>query len=65
MAKKLNGSAKWIIVALALLTVAFNSGVTYNHVRHLSEACRKMEIKIDAMDEKLDKINIEIAHFCP
>ena len=36
MAKtNLNGIAKWIVVALALLTLAFNSGVLYNDVKHL------------------------------
>lgn len=35
MAKKLNGTAKWIIVGLSILTLAFNSGVLYNDVKHL------------------------------
>ena len=37
MKSKLNGSAKWIVVALAILTLAFNSGVLYNDVAHLTE----------------------------
>jgi hypothetical protein len=58
---KLNGIAKWIIVALALGTVAFNSGVTYNHVRHLSKDLAKLELKVEEMHEALHKINIQLA----
>ena len=61
MTKKLNGMAKWIIVALALATVVFNSGVTYNHVRHLTKTVEKMESKVDAMTEKINTINIKLA----
>ena len=35
MAKKLNGTAKWFIVGLSILTLAFNSGILYNDVKHL------------------------------
>ena len=59
--KKLNGMAKWIIVALALATVVFNSGVTYNHVRHLTKTVEKMESKVDAIAEKINTINIKLA----
>ena len=61
MTKKLNGMAKWIIVALALATVVFNTGVTYNHVRHLTKTVEKMESKVDAMTEKINTINIKLA----
>ena len=60
---KLNGTTKWIIVALALLTVAFNSGVTYNHVKHLSKAVEKMEAKVNCMDDKIDKLAIDSARY--
>lgn len=46
MAKeKRNDIAKWIVVALALLTLAFNSGVLYNDVKHLKASFA--EIKQD------------------
>ena len=61
MTKKLNGMAKWIIVALALATVVFNSGVTYNHVRHLTKTVEKMGSKVDAIAEKINTINIKLA----
>jgi hypothetical protein len=35
MTKKLNGTTRWIIVGLSILTLAFNSGVLYNDVKHL------------------------------
>ncbi len=34
---KLNGTARWIIVGIAILTLAFNSGILYNDVKHLSK----------------------------
>lgn len=35
MAKRLNGTAKWVIVALAVAGLIFNSGILYNDVKHL------------------------------
>lgn len=62
MAKiKLNGTARWIIVGLAVLALVFNSGVTYNHIYHLSEQVKKLTVAIDKMDENIDKINITLA----
>lgn len=62
MAKiKLNGTARWIIVALAVLAVVFNSGVTYNHIYNLSEQVRKLTVAVEKMDENIDKINITLA----
>lgn len=45
MSKKVNDIAKWVIVALAILTLAFNSGVLYNDVKHLK--ANFTEIKMD------------------
>ena len=58
---KLNGTARWIIVALAVLALAFNSGVTYNHIYYLSEQVEKLTAAIEKMDESIDKINIKLA----
>lgn len=49
MAKKNgNGLARWIIVALAVAALIFNSGVLYNDVNHLKEQVTELkeEIKI-------------------
>lgn len=63
MAKKLklNGTARWIIVALAVLALVFNSGVTYNHIYHLSEKVEKLTEAVEKMDGNIDKINIKLA----
>ena len=62
MAKlKLNGTARWIIVALAVLAIAFNTGVTYNHIYHLSEQVRKLTVAIETMDESIDEIKLTLA----
>ena len=62
MAKiKLNGTARWIIVALAVLAIVFNSGVTYNHIYHLSEQVKGLIKVVEKMDASIDKINITLA----
>ena len=47
MAKEMNGRAKWIIVALAIAGLIFNSGVLYNDVKHLTKQIEeiKQELK--------------------
>ncbi len=63
MAKKLklNGTARWVIVALAVLAIAFNTGVTYNHIYHLSKQVGKLTESIEKLDGKIDTINIKLA----
>lgn len=62
MAKiKLNGTARWIIVGLAVLALVFNSGVTYNHMYYLSEQVDKLTTAVKEMDKSIDKINITLA----
>ena len=62
MAKiKLNGTARWIIVGLAVLALVFNSGVTYNHIHNLSEQVKKLTVAVEKMDGSIDKINITLA----
>ena len=52
MSKKLNGLAKWIIIALAILTIAYNTIVTHavkiNDIVHLQADV--VEIKQDIRD---------------
>lgn len=42
-----NGRARWIIVALAVAGLIFNSGILYNDVKHLKQETAeiKQEIK--------------------
>lgn len=62
MAKiKLNGTARWIIVGLAVLAIVFNSGVTYNHIYNLSDQVKKLIAVVEEMDNNIDKINITLA----
>ena len=61
MTKKLNGMAKWIGIILAFLVIAFNSGVTYNHISHLTKAVDKLTMAFEKQDEKIDNINIKLA----
>ena len=48
--KKINDVAKWVIVALALLTLAFNSGVLYNDVKHLKEALAEVKQEVKSIN---------------
>lgn len=61
MPKKLNGMAKWVIVALAVGCLIFNSGVTYNHLYHLTKQVDKLTAAVEKMDTSIDKINVKIA----
>ena len=54
-----NGTAKWLIVALAIGGLIFNSGILYNDVRHLTEAVN--EIKQDVRDLRTALISNGIA----
>ena len=61
MSKKLNGYAKWFGIILAILVIAFNSGVTYNHISHLTEAVDKLTVAFEKQGEKINNINIKLA----
>ena len=58
---KLNGTARWIIVGLAVLALVFNSGVTYNHIYHLSEEVKKLTEAVEKMDGSIDEIKLTLA----
>ena len=61
MTNKLNGTAKWIIVTIAVLTIGFNTGITYNHIHSLTQKIEKLVLVVDKLDEKIDAINIRLA----
>ena len=61
MSKKLNGYARWFGIILAILVIAFNSGVTYNHIHNLTKAVDKLIVAFEKQDEKIDSINIKLA----
>ncbi len=61
MAKKLNGTARWIIVALAVLGLAFNSGVLYNDVKHLSKSIEELKTSYSSLNGKVDKLILSLA----
>ena len=58
---KLNGTARWFIVGLAVLALVFNSGVTYNHIYHLSEQVEKLTEVVEKMDLSIDEIKLALA----
>ena len=45
--------AKWIIVAIAILGLAFNTGIVWNDVKHLKKSVAKLWEKIDEMQKYL------------
>ena len=63
MTKKLNGTAKWIIVGIAVLGLAFNTGVTYNHIHTLSKNVAELKVSYEKLDEKFDKLILQLAHY--
>ena len=61
MAKKLNGMAKWVGIALVVLTIVFNAGMTYNHLYHLSKDIEEIKENYKDLDNKFDKMMILLA----
>ena len=61
MPKKINGAAKWIIVAIAICGLAFNSGILYNDVSHLKAAVDELKTSYKSLDEKLDTVIITLS----
>jgi hypothetical protein len=51
MVKKNNGRARWIIVALAVAGLIFNSGVLYNDVKHLKNDLAEVKKEIRFLRE--------------
>ena len=54
MAKKPNGTAKWVAIALVVVTnivvIAYNTGVTHNHVKHLSEDVKELKLDVKTIE---------------
>ena len=63
MAKKLNlnGMARWIIVALAVAGIIWNTAILHNDVRHLSTKIEELKASYVLLDEKIDKILLSLA----
>lgn len=55
--KKLNGLLKWIVVGLAIATIAYNTIVSHvisrNDIKHLQQADVRIEAKVDKIIEYL------------
>lgn len=54
---KINGIAKWIVVGLAIATIAYNTIVAHvisrNDIKHLQQADVRIEAKVDKIIEYL------------
>jgi len=61
MAKKINGTAKWVVVAMAIGGFVFNSGILYNDVVHLTKAVDKLEKSYNSLDEKIDIVILRLS----
>lgn len=59
---KLNGTAKWTGIALIVLTIVFNAGMTYNHLSHLSKDIEEIKVNYVALNEKFDTLILQLAH---
>ena len=48
-----NGRARWIIVALAVAGLIFNSGILYNDVKHLKDDVAEIKAEIQYLRQCL------------
>ena len=46
MKTKLNGIARWVIVAIAVSGIVFNTAVLYNDVKHLNRQIQEIKQEI-------------------
>jgi len=44
--KKINGLAKWIVVAIAVAGIVFNTAILYNDVKHLKKQIHEVKQEI-------------------
>lgn len=49
MSKKLNGYAKWVIVAFAIGGFIYNTGVIHNHVKTNAKAIARVEARVETL----------------
>lgn len=52
--------AQWSIVGLAVIVIAFNTGVTYNHLHDLTGKVEKMTVKFEKLAEDVAGINVSL-----
>lgn len=53
MTKKLNGYAKWIGILIALGTIIFSTGITYQKVSGIGKDVEKIEQRLEKIEERL------------
>ena len=53
MTKRLNGYAKWIGILIALGTILFSSGITYQKISDIGENMVKIEQRLEKIEERL------------
>lgn len=51
--KERNDTAKWIIVAIAIATIIFNSAILYNDVKHLKRAVTEIKMDVKSINAHL------------
>ena len=58
---KLNGTAKWIGLALVVGGIIYNAGVTINKLNTLSTKVDTLTTSVSTLDGKIDAIHIQLA----
>jgi len=53
MAKRLNGVAKWIVVAIAIAGIIFNTAILYNDVKHLKNDITEIKQELKEINRYL------------
>jgi len=53
MNKKLNGYAKWAGIVIAISTIIFSFGITYQKVNDIGKDVAKIEQRLEKIEDKL------------
>jgi len=59
---KNNGSAQWFIVVLALLAIAFNTGVTYKHIQNMTVIVHDLVETVDKLADDIGVVKSEVGN---
>lgn len=52
MAKKFNGYAKWIGIVIAISTIIFSSGITYQKISDIEKNLVKIEQRLETIEQR-------------
>lgn len=60
-----NGNTQWVIVVIFVLVLAFNTGITYNHVHGLSVVVGELKTEVADLKTSVDILKTLVYRLVP